>query len=61
MFKQRGPDRRVSEPVILEGSEERRHIAERRRIGVSESSYYEFELLMSALGFRSDDSGTKGV
>ena len=61
MFKQRGSDRRVSEPVTLEGAEERRHIPERRRIGVSDSSYYEFELLMSALGFRSNDSGTKGV
>ncbi len=61
MFKQRGSDRRVSEPVTLEGAEERRHIPERRRIGVSDSSYYEFELLMSALGFRSNDSGTKSV
>ena len=52
MFKVRGPDRRVNELVLLEESQERRHIAERRQIGVSESSHDEFERLMSALGFR---------
>ena len=56
MFMERGPDRRVKEPVYLEGSKERRHIAERRRIEISESSYDEFEILMSALGFRPVES-----
>jgi len=61
MFMQRGPDRRVREPVVPEDSEDRRHIAERRRIGVSESTHYEFELLMSALGFRPDGARSKSV
>lgn len=56
MFKERGPDRRVNEPSQMEASKERRHIAERRRIEISESSYDEFEILMSALGFRPVES-----
>jgi len=56
MFKERGPDRRVNEAALLDGSEERRHIAERRRIKISDASYDEFEILMSALGFRPAES-----
>ena len=56
MFMERGPDRRVKESAQMEGSKERRHIAERRRIEISESSYDEFEILMSALGFRPAES-----
>jgi len=56
MFMERGPDRRVKEQAHMEGSKERRHIAERRRIEIRESSYDEFEILMSALGFRPAES-----
>ena len=53
MFQKRGSDRRVKESGPVFGSSERRNIAERRRIGISETSFDEFEVLMSALGFRS--------
>jgi hypothetical protein len=61
MFKERGLDRRVKETALMEGSEERRHIVERRRIEISESPYDEFEILMSALGFRPAESRVNGV
>jgi len=56
MFQKRGSDRRVNESEPSDGFMERRQIAERRRIGISESPYDEFEILMSALGFRPSES-----
>ena len=56
MYMERGPDRRVKEPTHMDASKERRRIAERRRIEIRESSYDEFEILMSALGFRPAES-----
>jgi len=38
------------------GCAERRCIADRRRIQVSEATYEEFEMLMAALGFRQKPS-----
>ena len=61
MYKERGPDRRVNEPALLDESEERRHIPERRRIGISDASFDEFEILMSALGFRPAESRANRV
>jgi len=52
MFKKRMGERRVNESSGLNGRSERRCLAERRRIGVSEASLDEFEVLMTALGFR---------
>ena len=61
MFQKRGPERRVEESVPMDDSKERRHIAERRKIDIRESSYDEFEILMSALGFRPAESRANQV
>ena len=61
MFQKRGRDRRVKESGPTKGSLERRNIAERRKIEITESSYDEFEILMSALGFRHPESRASRV
>jgi hypothetical protein len=52
MFKKRMGERRVLESEPPHGSAERRHLAERRTRNDAEASYEEFEILMSAIGFR---------
>ena len=57
MYQKRGRDRRTRDLGPPNSSQERRCIAERRRIKVSEASLDEFEALMSALGFRNSNPG----
>jgi hypothetical protein len=45
-------DRRIQDFGPPVGCAERRCIADRRKIEVSEATYEEFETLMAALGFR---------
>lgn len=52
MFKKRTGERRITESGPPTGCAERRCLAERRNMKVAEATYEEFEILMSALGFR---------
>lgn len=52
MARKRMGDRRVQDLGPPSGCEERRCIADRRKMEVSEATYEEFETLMAALGFR---------
>lgn len=45
-------DRRIQDFGPPSGCEERRCLADRRKIEVSDATYEEFERLMAALGFR---------
>ena len=45
-------DRRIQDFGPPSGCAERRRIADRRKTEVSEATYEEFEMLMTALGFR---------
>ncbi len=56
MMQKRGCDRRVRESGPPRECPERRCIAERRRIQISEATLDEFEVLMTALGFRNNRS-----
>ena len=52
MARKRMSDRRIQDFGPPVGCAERRCIADRRKIEVSEATYEEFETLMAALGFR---------
>jgi hypothetical protein len=52
MVQKRGSDRRNRDYGPPHGCQERRYMAERRRMAVSDASLAEFEALMCALGFR---------
>lgn len=52
MARKRMSDRRVQDMGPPDGYAERRCIADRRKMEVSDATYEEFELLMAALGFR---------
>lgn len=56
MIKRQAGDRRCKESGPPTGCAERRSMAERRRISISDASLDEFEMLMSALGFRRKSS-----
>ena len=56
MARKRMSDRRVRDFGPPSGCAERRCIADRRKIEVSEATYEEFEMLMAALGFRNKTS-----
>ena len=56
MMQERGQDRRVRECGPPNGLADRRQIAERRKIEISEASIDEFEFLRSASSFRSSGS-----
>lgn len=60
MFKKRMGERRVNESGPPAGCAERRCLAERRNMSVAEASFEEFEILMSALGFRPTEAAGKG-
>ena len=45
-------DRRIQDFGPPSGCADRRRIADRRKTEVSEATYEEFEMLMTALGFR---------
>ena len=57
MVHRRANDRRSRDSGPPNGCQERRYLAERRRMSVSDASLAEFETLMSALGFRNNRPG----
>lgn len=59
MFKKRMGERRVSDSGPQSGCAERRCQAERRNMSVADATYEEFEILMSALGFRPTEATGK--
>ncbi len=61
MARKRMSDRRTQDFGPPSGCAERRCIADRRSIQVSEATYEEFEMLMAALGFRHKTSMSEKV
>ena len=59
MRRERGRERRVFEFGPPNGCAERRSLAKRRRLDVLQASLSQFEVLMSALGFRDTRSDDK--